>query len=195
MHGHVQPCTTEADLPTVLVLAAGAGRRFLQAGAGMHKLQSLCTVRGHTQTVLAHVLCAVRSSGLPCHVVKPEHTAHHTLQGMGTSIATGVAATADATGWLILPADLPWIEAQTLRTLAQALRAGADAVAPLVHGQRGHPVGFAKCHAPALLALRGEQGARRLLASVVLQQVRLNDVGCIWDVDQPADLSGPAGLA
>ena len=110
--------------PTVIVLAAGTGSRFRAHGGTSGKLQALLAGR----PVLEHVLQAVRDSGLPWHVVTQEATASLSPQGMGTSIASGVAATAQSTGWLILPGDLPLIQAHSLRAVALALATHAVVV-------------------------------------------------------------------
>ena len=111
-------------LPTVIVLAAGKGERFKASGATQDKLDVLL----NGQSVRAHVLAAVHAAGLPCHVVERSHTAHLSNPGMGDSIACGVAATTGANGWLILPADLPLIQARTLLAVAAALRQHAVVV-------------------------------------------------------------------
>ena len=87
--------------PVVLVLAAGRGERFSASGGTVHKLQALLAGK----RVIDHVLDAVKASGLPYHVVDADAS----RPGMGDSIAAGVRATAGASGWLILPADLPLI--------------------------------------------------------------------------------------
>ena len=87
------------QLATVIVLAAGKGERFKASGASDDKLNALLG----GQRVRDHVLSAVHASGLPFHVVEREHTAHLNAPGMGDSIACGVAATPDASGWLIRP--------------------------------------------------------------------------------------------
>jgi molybdenum cofactor cytidylyltransferase len=121
-----------ASLPTVIVLAAGRSERFKQsvqqAGRvnewGEHKLHAkLCG-----QSVFDHVMDAVRRSGLPFHVVLPEQTQHLPSQGMGDSIAVGVRATAQSNGWLILPADLPLIQPQSLILMALTGDQGASSV-------------------------------------------------------------------
>ena len=167
--------------PTVIVLAAGSGTRFRAQGGTTGKLQALLA----GQTVLDHVLNAVRASGLPWHVVTPQSTAHHAEQGMGISIATGVAATADAQGWLILPGDLPLIAPSTLQAVAQHL--GTHLVVVPVHqGQAGHPVGFAGPCGPDLMALRGDTGARSVVqAHGPAHRLTVDDRGCVWDVDTP----------
>jgi molybdenum cofactor cytidylyltransferase len=164
--------------PTVIVLAAGQGQRFIASGATHDKLLApLCG-----QPVRAHVLAAVHASGLPCHVVERVDTAHLCNPGMGDSIASGLAATPDAHGWLILPADLPLIQPRTLLAVAEALQHQA-VVVPRYAGQQGHPVGFARSCREALLQLTGDHGARSVVAQQRVCHLDLDDEGCVLDVD------------
>ena len=171
-------------LPTIIVLAAGRGERFTASGGNTHKLAALLAGK----PVLQHVLDAVRASGLPHHVVQADVS----RPGMGDSIADGVRATPDATGWLVLPGDLPLVRSGTLRAVADALRQHA-VVMPAYQGVRGHPVGFSATCRDQLLALKGNQGA----APVVLAQSAMNsvavlaldDVGVVTDIDTLDDLA------
>jgi len=179
------------SLPVVIVLAAGRGERFRAAGGTTGKLDALLEGR----TVLDHVLNAVSDSGLPVHVVRPEHLSHRDLPGMGDSIAAGVTATAQACGWLILPGDLPLIQAATLQQVAQALMAlpaGQHTVQPRHEGQRGHPVGFTRACGEALRALQGDEGARRVLQQFPPHLLDVDDEGAVWDVDTPQRLAHAA---
>lgn len=171
--------------PVVLILAAGRGERFRAAGGQSDKLEAPLTTASGTRSVLEHVIAAAQASGLPWHVVRAADTAHHAEQGMGTSIATGVAATPDAAGWLVLPGDLPLIQPQSLRAVAAAL-AEHPVVLPWVDGQRGHPVGFGRACRAALLTLRGKQGARAVVQQHTAHLLPLDDAGCTLDVDTPA---------
>ena len=110
--------------------------------------------------------------------------------GMGHSLAAGVAAAGTADAWLIALADMPAIKDSTLAALVAQLAAGSALVAPFHNGQRGHPVGFAAEFGPELLALRGDAGARDLLARHALSLMRLDvdDPGILIDVDTPDDL-------
>lgn len=164
--------------PTVIVLAAGKGERFRASGSTQDKLQSLLCGK----PVREHVLAAVRASGLPCHVVERTHTAHLANSGMGDSIARGVIATPDANGWLILPADLPLIHANTLLRVATAL-SEHEVVVPRYQGQQGHPVGFGAACREALSQLTGDQGARSVVAQYPVCRVDVDDEGCVLDVD------------
>jgi molybdenum cofactor cytidylyltransferase len=182
-----------AQLPTVLILAAGRGERFRAAG-GTDKLQEMLLGR----RVRDWVTQAARDSGLPWYVVEAAHTAHINSPGMGASIACGVAATAGAAGWLILPADLPLVQASSLLAVANALQDHA-VVVPLCAGQRGHPVGFGPQTRDALLALRGDGGAASVVAAWKQRGgvgvLELKDVGCITDVDTPYALRAAQALA
>ncbi len=163
--------------PTVIVLASGRGERFLAAGGSTHKLRALLDGK----PVLQHTLDAVRASGLPWHLEEAPHP------GMGDSIAAAVRATADAEGWLILPADLPLVLPETLCRIAEAPDDQA-VVRPVCLGQQGHPVRFTRACGEALMALGGEQGAAVVLRRHRLWTVEVDDLGCITDIDTPEDL-------
>ena len=111
-------------------------------------------------------------------------------EGMGVSLAEGVAAAPEASGYVVALADMPWIEASTISRVVQALAQGAGIVAPVYRGERGHPVGFASRYRAELLALRGDEGARAILAAhrSALTLIEVEDRGVVRDVDTPDDL-------
>lgn len=164
--------------PTVIVLAAGKGERFKASGGTQDKLNALL----NGKSVRDHVLEAVKASGLPFHVVKREHTQHLNNPGMSDSIACGVAVTPNANGWLILPADLPLIQATTLLEVASALRT-YPVVVPYYQGQPGHPVGFQKTLGQALCQLTGDTGARSVVTTQTFLKLDVADAGAVFDVD------------
>lgn len=173
----------DTSLPVVIVLAAGRGERFTASGASVHKLQALLAGK----PVLEHVLNAVRASGLPFYVVKPDAS----RPGMGDSIAAGVRANTDAAGWLILPADLPLVQSETLRTIA--LAPPASVTVPVYRRRRGHPVRFSQKCLQDLLNLKGNNGAAPIVrAEEAINSVALIDVddeGIVTDVDTLDDLA------
>jgi molybdenum cofactor cytidylyltransferase len=169
--------------PTVLILAAGRSERFRAASGGVDKLEADLGGR----RVRDWVLDSVQRSGLPWHVVERSHTTHLELPGMGDSIACGVAATAQAQGWLVLPADLPLVQPSTLLQVWQAL-ATHTVVVPSWQGERGHPVGFAAGCRDALLALSGDSGARSVVQRFGAHLLPVGDAGCVFDVDTPEAL-------
>jgi molybdenum cofactor cytidylyltransferase len=122
----------------------------------------------HGKTVLKHTVDAVRASGLPYHVETAPHP------GMGDSIAAAVCATPEATGWLIIPGDLPLIHA---------------AVLPMFEGHRGHPVGFGAACRAELESLKGNQGAALVLAAFSAIELVVVDAGAVTDIDTVDDLN------
>lgn len=181
--GASMPVDSAPVQPVVLVLASGRGERFWASGGGTHKLQAQLGSR----SVLEHTLDAVRASGLPWHLEQAAHP------GMGDSIAAAAGATRDATGWLILPADLPLVRPATLRAVARALQEHA-VVVPVVQGRRGHPVGFSAACGPALRALAGPQGAAVVIRAHAAFLLAVDDIGCVTDIDTLADLEAAQRL-
>lgn len=109
-------------------------------------------------------------------------------QGMGTSLAWGVAQAPEADGWLIALADMPYIAPGTIRLVAQAVVRPDSIAAPFYLGQRGHPVAFGAAYRDALVSLRGEEGARSLLEGRTLAAVECSDSGILRDIDTPEDI-------
>ncbi len=133
------------------------------------------------KSVLQHTLDAVIASGLPWYLERSAQP------GMGDSIAAAVACTAQAPGWLILPADLPLVRSDTLRSVAEALRQH-PVVVPVYQGRRGHPVGFSACCAHDLQDLQGDRGAASVVRRYAAFELALNDAGCVTDIDTLGDL-------
>ncbi|MBN8492527.1 MAG: nucleotidyltransferase family protein [Burkholderiales bacterium] len=189
--------------PTVVVLAAGKGSRFKGSA---HKLeQSLgdLSVLGRTlrNAIESHLPVVVVTTpmlaGLAAQVVAardvvvvpPEQAA----LGMGHSIAAGVGARADAPGWLLLPGDMPMVRPATMLAVAAALQQHPVAYAQYL-GRRGHPVGFASELFSELLMLRGDEGARRIVARYPALGVDVEDPGVLLDLDTEADLAAMRAL-
>lgn len=111
-------------------------------------------------------------------------------EGMGASLACGVRASADAGGWVIALADMPFVLPSTVGLIAQALRDGAAIVAPSYADQRGHPVGISRAYYAELAALSGDIGAKNILQRdrdrIVLLSV--DDPGIHRDIDSLEDL-------
>jgi len=112
-------------------------------------------------------------------------------EGMGASLACGVAAAPEAEGWVVALADMPWLAPATIVSVADALVTGADLAAPIIAGRRAHPVGFSRRHFAALVALTGDSGAKTLVASnrKSMRLLATDDEGARRDVDTVLDLS------
>ena len=111
-------------------------------------------------------------------------------QGMGTSISAGVAAIQDALGWVIALGDMPYIRADTIAAVANALRNDAAIVVPAMAGKRGHPVGFSTRYRVQLMSLKGDAGAREILTAdaTLVTEICVDDAGIFSDIDTAADL-------
>jgi len=187
--------------PVVIVLAAGRGSRFRGLD---HKLAQPLGVSSVLGTTLGQVLAsrlpmvvvatgvmaeiAQRSVATRDIVVLPDvGTPGPEPLGMGFSIACGVGARPNASGWLILPGDMPMVGSATLQAVARELR-HQTVVYAQYRGQRGHPVGFSAELYSELAALTGDEGARRLVARYPAHGVDVDDPGVLIDIDTVADL-------
>lgn len=187
-----------------ILLAAGYSRRF-GGDKLMHSLSNglamACMSALNLQQVLPKTLAVVRPDqndlaeqfarhGIKTVTVKPGNTPSCAQEGLGLSIATGVAATPNAQGWIIALADMPYIQPASIRHVLLALQQGSLMAAPIFQKRRGHPVGFAAPFGQALRALRGDQGAKNLLIQHhnVLKLVPCQDKGTLADIDTPTDL-------
>lgn len=148
------------------------------------------------RAVLPEVVAVVRPGDAELAALFVEHGLRivecaEARQGMGHSLAAGVAATHHADAWLIALADMPAVNASTLTSLIARLHEGSIWVAPFHAGRRGHPVGISARFRDELLALRGDVGARAILerAGSGLTRVEVDDPGVLFDIDTPADLA------
>lgn len=185
----------------LILLAAGFARRFGRDKT-LHPLHDAMPMA--LQTVHAVLQATPRLAV----VLRPEQDALATLlaplpltlirtsaaeNGLGASLAAGVAATAQAPGgWIIALADMPYIRPATYGELLHRLAAARpDAlIAPSHRGQRGHPVAFGPAWGTALCRLQGDTGARALLHRHAgqLQLFASDDPGVLLDIDTEADL-------
>lgn len=188
-----------------ILLAAGQGRRFggnkllhpLGNGVPL-ALQAARTLQQALPGALAVVdarddelIERLGEEGMPVVLN------HQATDGMGTSIACGVRASAEAAGWVIALADMPCLRVETIRAVAAAITAPNRIGAPLYRGRRGHPVGFGSDYLEALSQLSADEGARHIIAAnrQFLQLVTTDDPGVLTDIDCRADLASLAAGA
>ncbi|MCC3749009.1 nucleotidyltransferase family protein [Rouxiella badensis] len=181
--------------PGVVLLAAGKSQRF-RAATGRHKL--LETLKNSSLTVFEQSLENIQRSELDIQVVlRPEDVMLQDFcqraavpylclesEGMGDSIAAGVRARADWSGWIIALADMPFIKPEIFVAVAQSVQQGQCA-RPVYRGQVGHPVGFPLTMRHPLGALCGDEGARGLLKAHPPWLIETQHAGCLWDIDVP----------
>ena len=186
----------------IIVLAAGQGERFRQvAGEDKDKLLADCTGRdGAVRSVIEHVVNLPVQSGKRVLVTTADRPQVIRMAqaygfevvlidstGMGDSIAAGVAACPDLSGWMIVLGDMPFILPSSIERVLAGMADDTISV-PVHNGEYGHPVGFAASFGPALMALSGDRGARPLFASARVVEVEVDDPGVLWDVDVPGAL-------
>ena len=189
-----------------ILLAAGRGTRFGGGKLLAPLVQPAADVSPGTPIGVASALHLVAALPQSLAVVRPGDAAlaaalratglsivecEKADEGMGASLACGVAASRDADGWVVALADMPWIASSTIVAVAQAIEHGDDLAAPFYQGRRGHPVGFARRLHAALAALRGDAGARAILITNEgsIARVDVDDPGIVRDVDPRADMS------
>jgi molybdenum cofactor cytidylyltransferase len=182
-----------------LLMAGGRARRF-----GSDKLMH--PLPGGEPMVLASLEKLKRGGAERCLVLVPPgrptlvrilkeagaplRVCEEAPQGMGRTLACGVAATRDAAGWLVALGDMPFLKPETIASVIGRLRGGAPLAVPRYQGERGHPVGFAAEFGHALENLDSDAGARHILRANPerIHWLDVDDPGILSDVDTPADL-------
>jgi molybdenum cofactor cytidylyltransferase len=184
-----------------LLLAAGSASRF-----GSDKLQHslphgvaiAVQAARHLRSGVTHIVAVVRPGSEQlagslkkegCEIVVCENAA----EGMGASLACAARAAGPADGYLVALGDMPFVRPSSIAAVRDALAGGAALAAPFWRGRRGHPVGISGGFHEELLALRGDEGAKALLAANQARMVKIpiGDPGVIRDIDTPADLAPP----
>ena len=198
-----------ADGPYVvaLVLAAGASSRMaprnkllLRDATGLtmvgRVVRACCASRAsEILVVTGHDAPAVERatrSAATGRALNFVHAEDHAL-GMSASLRAGLAGLpghADAA--LICLGDMPLVSKLVIDRLIAAYDAAAGRVivAPTFGGRRGNPVLWDRRFFPEIAGLRGDAGARGLLAAheAHLVEVKVEDDGVLLDFDTPASL-------
>lgn len=181
-----------------VLLAAGAASRFGSQKLLAHLPDGRCVIEATLANLIAakvgNIVAVISTDAAlesllqryPCTVVANDRAA----EGMGTSIACGVAASADADAWLIALGDMPSIGVDTIKAIADTIYSGTEIAMPVMAGKRGHPVGFSAKYREKLLALRGDTGAREIIRANAgcVTEVGVDDGGIFADIDVPEDL-------
>ena len=189
---------------TGILLAAGRGRRFDPAGRHNKLLQRLpdgeLVVAASARKLLAvfpRVVAVVPPDDGGVEDVLRQLGCEVTMcadadSGMGLSLAHAIRYSLPGQppgqGWLVALGDMPFVAPSTLHALDAAIEDGAAIAAPLFEGRRGNPVAFGAQHRDDLLALDGDQGARRLLQTGPVAAIDVPDAGILRDIDYPSDL-------
>jgi len=184
-----------------LLLAAGSATRF---GSDKlrhplpHGVSIAVQAARHLKTGIETVIAVVRPDqndfvenlkAEGCQVVVCENAA----EGMGASLACAARAAGRADAYLVALADMPFVRPSSIAAVRDALAAGAPLAAPYFRARRGHPVGIAGAFFNELISLKGDAGAKQLLAAHAARMVKIpvGDPGVIRDIDTPQDLAPP----
>ena len=182
-----------------ILLAAGAGTRF---GGGkliqtLNDNTPICVAAARNlKASLPHIIAVTRPGDTAVlELLQQESdlqvvTCLRAEQGMGHTLAEGVAASRDATGWIVALGDMPLIQPATIKRVAEAIEQGAWFAVPRHQGKRGHPVGINSRFREELLTLTGDKGARDLIAAHPdkIEFIDVDDPGVLVDIDTRADL-------
>lgn len=114
-------------------------------------------------------------------------------EGMGSSIRAGMelvtAEAPEAEGVLLMICDQPRVTAEHLRWMIDVFsQRPQSAVVSAYAGRRGTPAIFPRAAFAELAELRGDRGARGLLANPSWPVVEIPLAGGEIDIDQPEDL-------
>ncbi len=191
----------------IVLLAAGKASRM----GGPHKL--LATFDGISLVrIMAERACA---TGAPVFVVTghrhleitavlaglPIENVHNPYfeSGMASSIVAGfgAASASGSVGVLVMLADMPGVETSDLMALIQAFQAaGGEAIVRAASdGKRGNPVILPISLRSAVMALRGDVGARGIIDGCGLPVVDV-EIGraAYLDVDTPDAVLAAGGI-
>jgi molybdenum cofactor cytidylyltransferase len=187
-----------------ILLSAGFSRRF---GEDDKLLQRLPDGRPIALASAEHLIEAIPEC---IAVLRPENKALAKLliqaglkvvfcdenaQEMADSLVTAIRYSANidaaSNGFVIALADMPYIQPETIRAVANQLGNGASIVIPTYQNQRGHPVGFSVKFRTEIENLQGDEGARSIIKRYPneIYLLQTDDAGILADIDTPADLT------
>ncbi len=179
-----------------LVLAAGAARRY-GAAKQMAELDG--------RPLLEHALEAVAGAPVDRRVVVLGAGAQGVLasarlhgaepvvcpdweEGQAASLRAGLRALEGVEAIVVVLGDQPRLSARAVARVLAAREPGVAAVRATYRGRPSHPVVLERELFPRLAALRGDVGARAVLATVAVRDVACDGLGDPQDVDTPDQL-------
>jgi molybdenum cofactor cytidylyltransferase len=189
-----------------IILAAGEAKRFRSVSTGTKlvagpdgkplvrhvaeaalasRARPVLAVLGHAHEQVARAL-----AGLDLHFIEN----HDPAAGLSVSLKLAIAALPSTMrGAVILLGDMPRIPASLIDRLVEAFDAAPVeplAVVPVLrHGRRGNPALLGRGLFAAAATLKGDKGARDLIAAVQknLLEVPVDDPAIELDIDTPDD--------
>jgi molybdenum cofactor cytidylyltransferase len=187
----------------------------LAAGASVRMGQPKALLKAGDRTFLRRILDALRDGGVPEAVVvlRPGAAdARREIDGAAfgrpienprpddgqlSSLLVGLDAV-DAAGVdavLVTLADVPAIDAGTIRILLErAARSHAPIVRAVHGGRHGHPVIFKRAVFEALRRADPSAGAKAVMRTADVEDVEVAHPGVVEDIDTPADYDRLRGM-
>ena len=181
----------------VLLLAAGTSRRF-----GGDKRAA---VMPNGKTVLATTLDNIKQTDLPFKLCLTDSDrdlasnldldqqqlifCRNSANGMGATLADGMAQIEGWQGVIIALGDMPWVQPQTYSTLRDSLAKDIVCI-PTYKGRRGNPVAFGAQFYDDLRYSSGDRGARDLIDRhpSAVNLITVDDRGILRDIDHLQDI-------
>lgn len=110
--------------------------------------------------------------------------------GMSQSIKAGIIALKKEPWVIIALADMPYVSTKTAKKLTEKLNQGALIIRPSYRGKPGNPVGFSRLYYEKLTMLKGQEGAKDLLAREQnkIEVFEVDDEGVLLDIDRESDI-------
>jgi len=114
--------------------------------------------------------------------------------GLSTSLKRGLAVLpAEVDGVVVCLGDMPLIAGRDLDRLISAFNPleGRAIVVPIRRGKRGNPVLWSRQFVPEMMALAGDQGARKLIEehADLVAEVEMDNDAILIDIDTPQALA------
>lgn len=111
--------------------------------------------------------------------------------GLSTSLIRGIDAVNSATdAALVCLGDMPQVDEQLIRSLVAAFdpARGREVCVPVYEGKRGNPVLWSRALFPRLRELRGDVGAKHLIAEIPdrVAEIDVERATTLLDIDTPA---------
>ena len=188
-----------AETACGVILAAGAGRRFgggklvadvdgkpllqwaIDAACRSSCLDRVVVVLGADAAAISARISFGRAETVLCE---------RWIEGQAASLRCGVDAARPADWFAILLGDMPLVTSEIIERLMEVTRSAQPVPAAsraVWHGRPGHPVLLSSTLAPRLMQLRGDVGARSVLAGVDVLEIECGS-GSYADIDTEADL-------
>jgi molybdenum cofactor cytidylyltransferase len=205
-----QPVSSARRAPRIatVVLAAGRSSRMGTADAPRNKLVELLAAKPLVRHVVEAAIASAASS--PVVVVLGHDGARvrealsgldvvfaqnpNFAEGMAGSLQAGIARLPeDIDGVVVALGDMPEVTSDHISRLVSAFdpEEGRTIIVPMRERKRGNPVLWGASHLPAMMQLRGDAGARSIIAAHPDQvvEVEFDSDAVLSDIDTPDALA------